>query len=61
MSISKNYIEIKGNITFWRAVTGMIQPTPDMYQPLLIAITCIFPNKHHYVDELKNFGTGQPM
>ena len=30
---------IKGNITFRQAVTGLIEPTPDMCQPLLFVIT----------------------
>ena len=46
MSIAQNYIGIKGNITFRRAVTGLIEPTPDMCQPLLFVITRVFPNKH---------------
>ena len=33
MSLAKNYIEINGNTFFRRAVTGMIQLIPDMYQP----------------------------
>ena len=35
-------------ITFRRAVTGMIQPTPDMYRFLLFVVTRIFPNEHYY-------------
>ena len=58
MSLAKNYIEINGNTFFSRAVTGMIQPIPDMYQPSLFVIKRIFPYKHHHTKTLINCGTG---
>ena len=46
---------------FRRAVTGMIHPTPDIYQPLLFVLTRIFPNQHHPTGKLKKCGTGHRL
>ena len=50
MSLAKNYIEINGSTFFRRAVTGMIQPILDMYQPSSFVMKHIFPYKHRHTN-----------
>ena len=47
-AVQNFYIEINGITSFMRAETGMIQPIPDICQPLLFVITRHFPYKHHH-------------